>query len=84
VLSREEVEPDVRGRIRLRDAETGEAFSLRLTDAAAARYRRALRDFGEDWSRFCSAHDLRFLATTTDVPFEDFVMRYLRRGGLVR
>jgi len=84
VVSREEVEPRARGRIILRDAETGDAVPLRITDAAAARYRRALRDFGEGWSAFCGTHDIRFLSTTTDVPFEDFIMRYLRRGGLVR
>ena len=84
VLAREETEPEARGRIRLRDAETGEAVSLRITDAAAAAYRKALRDFGERWSSFCGKHDIRFLSTTTDVPFEDFVMKYLRHGGLVR
>jgi len=84
VASREEVEPGARGRIILRDAETGAAMPLRITDAAAASYRRALRDFGEGWSAFCAAHDIRFLSTTTDAPFEDFVMRYLRHGGLVR
>ncbi len=84
VVSPDEVAPPVRGRMVLRDAETGEAISIRVTDAAAARYGAALRDFGERWSAFCGKHDIRFLSTTTDVPFEDFVMKYLRRGGLVR
>ena len=83
-LSREETEPSFRGRMRLRDAETGERVSVRITDAAAAAYASALRDFGERWSRFCGKHDIRFLSTTTDAAFEDFVMQYLRHGGLVR
>ncbi len=84
LLSRQETEPGPRGRIRLRDAETGGAVSLRVTDAAAAAYRKALRDFGERWSAFCGRHDIRFVSSTTDVAFEDFVMKYLRHGGLVR
>jgi len=84
VLSHEEAQPTVRGRIRLRDAETGETLSVRLTDGVVAAYAEALRDLGERWSAFCGRHDVRFLSTTTDVPFEDFVMRYLRHGGLVR
>jgi len=84
VLAREEVEPALRGRMRFRDAETGESIALRITDADAARYREALRDFGERWSAFCGKHDIRFLSAATDVPFEDFVMTYLRHGGLVR
>jgi len=84
VLSRAEAEPRARGRLRLRDAETGEAAAFRITEGAVAAYRRALRDFGERWSGFCGKHDIRFLATTTGKPFEDFVMRYLRHGGLVR
>ena len=83
-LSREETEPDLRGRMKLRDAETGERVSVRITDAAASAYATALRDFGERWSQFCGKHDIRFLSTTTDLPFEDFVMKYLRHGGLVR
>jgi len=84
VVSRDEVEPAARGRMRLRDAETGDIVSLRITDADAAEYRRAFRNFGEDWSSFCGKHDVRFLSTTTDTPFEDFIMKYLRHGGLVR
>ncbi len=84
VLSREEVEPAVRGRLRLRDAESGEVVQLRVTEGAVAKYREALRDFGERWGAFCGRHDIRLLSTTTDAPFEDFVMRYLRHGGLVR
>jgi len=84
VVSLEEVEPTPRGRMVLRDAETGARVALRVTDAAVARYRRAFREFGERWSARCAKHDIRFLSTTTDVPFEDFVMRYLRHGGLVR
>ncbi len=84
VLSREEVDPTVRGRLRLRDAESGEVVPLRVTEGAVAKYRDALRDFGERWSAFCARHDIRFLPTTTDAPFEDFVMQYLRHGGLVR
>jgi uncharacterized protein (DUF58 family) len=84
VVSKEEVEPMVRGRTVLRDAETGRAVPLRITDASAAAYGKAFREFGEQWSAVCRKHGVRFLSTTTDVPFEDFVMSYLRHGGLVR
>jgi uncharacterized protein (DUF58 family) len=84
VVSREEVEPTVRGRTVLRDAETGQAVPLNITDAAAAAYRAAFREFGERWNVLCRKHDVRFLSTTTETPFEDFVMTYLRHGGLVR
>jgi uncharacterized protein (DUF58 family) len=84
VVSRDEVEPPMRGRMVLRDSETGAAMPLRITDAVAAAYGRAFREFGERWAAFCGRHGMRFLSTTTAVPFEDFVMRYLRQGGLVR
>jgi uncharacterized protein (DUF58 family) len=84
VLSRDEVEPQPSGRVRLRDAETGEALSLRVTRQAAAAYSAALRELGERQAEFCRRHGIRLVSTTTDVPFEDFVMRYLLREGLVR
>ena len=84
ILSRDEIEPQARGRVLFRDAETGTAVPMQISDADAAAYREELRGFGERWSAFCGKHDIRFLSTATDVPFEDFVMDYLRRGGLVR
>jgi uncharacterized protein (DUF58 family) len=84
VVSPDEIDPPMRGRMILRDAESATTTTLRITDAAAAAYRRAFREHGERWAAFCGRHGVRFLSTTTAVPFEDFVMRYLRQGGLVR
>lgn len=84
VVSREEVDPSERGRMILRDAETGQKITARITDAAAAKYKEKFREHCEGWSDFAAKHDIRFLPAVTDAPFEDFVLRYLRHGGLVR
>lgn len=84
VLSPQELHPPAAGPVLLRDAETGRGESL-VVDADAVRlYADRLNAFCEGWRAFCQRHDIRYLEASTATPFEECVLTYLRRGGLVR
>jgi len=84
VLSPQELHPPAVGPVLLRDAETGGGENL-VVDADALRlYTGRLNAFCEGWRAFCQRHDIRYVETSTATPFEDCVLGYLRRGGLVR
>jgi hypothetical protein len=34
--------------------------------------------------RFCARHGIDYLRTSTAVPFQDLILRHLRRGGFLR
>jgi len=80
----EEIHPDPIGRTRLRDIETGRRMDFWLDPAELDAYHRELNAYGEQWREFCLRHQIRYVPVVTDHPFEDFVLHYLRQGGLVR
>jgi uncharacterized protein (DUF58 family) len=84
VLAEEELNPRLTGELRLVDAETGQAVELTI-DADALRAYAAARDaYLESLQRFCFRHGIDYLRTTSAVPADALVLRYLRQGGLVR
>jgi len=84
VLADDELAPRLSGELRLVDAETGRAVEVTV-DADALRAYAAARDaYLDGVQRFCFRYGIDYLRTTTSVPADDLVLRYLRQGGLVR
>jgi uncharacterized protein (DUF58 family) len=84
VLADDELTPHLSGELRLVDAETRRAVDVTV-DADALRAYAAARDaYLDGIQRFCFRHGIDYLRTTTSVPADDLVLRYLRQGGLVR
>jgi uncharacterized protein (DUF58 family) len=84
VLSPQELHPPAVGPVLLRDAETGGGENLTVDADALRLYADHLNAFCEGWTAFCQRHDIRYVQTSTATPFEDCILGYLRRGGLVR
>jgi len=84
LLSREELEPRVTGRLHLTDAETGRTRSLWVEEPELREYRAVLSEFIEGWRNFCARHRTTFITAPADVPFDELVAGYLHRGGLLR
>lgn len=84
LLSRDEAAPRHTGRLRLKDSETGEVRRLWTEGPELEYYRVILHQFIESWKTFCAAHGIAFISALTDQPFEELVLGYLRRGGLLR
>ena len=84
ILADEEIAPPLSGELRLVDVETGRAVELSV-DAEALRSYAAARDaYFRDLERFCVRHRIDYVRTTSSVPVDVLVLRYLRQGGLVR
>jgi len=84
VLSPQELHPPAAGSVRLADGETGRVQDLVVDDGALRLYGDRLNAFCEGWRAFCERHDIRYVQASTATPFEECVLAYLRRGGLVR
>ncbi len=84
LLSPQELHPPALGPVRLADSESAAREDL-VVDADALRlYADRLNAFCEGWRGFCQRHDIRYVETSTATPFEECILGYLRRGGLVR
>lgn len=83
VFAREEIEPELGGDVKLVDCETGETRDVTLTPRILERYAQAHAKYRNAIETFCASRHVPYFAAPTDVPFEDLVLRVLRRGGLL-
>lgn len=84
VLSPQEIEPDLKGDLRLVDCEDAVSVDISISTPLLKSYRRTVEAFREELRDYCSGHGLHYVFTSTAVPFDRLVLEYLRRRGLVR
>ena len=84
VLDPAEMRPLVSGDLRLTECETGETCEITATDALLTRYHEQVDAFLRDLETFCLRRGIGYATATTDVPFEDLVLRVLRDGVMLR
>ena len=84
VLDREEVRPTLTGDLRLRDAESGALCEVSLSPRLLTQYEARLKEFCGGLQQTASRYGMDYVRVSTDVPFEDVILKFLRTRGLVR
>lgn len=84
ILAPDEIEPRLAGDLRLRDAEDGDIAEVTVSRALINRYKQNLQAYCETLRDFCSRRGICYAFTSTAVSFEQLVLGYLRRRGLLR
>ena len=84
ILCREELDPDVKGDVRLIDCEDNDAAELTVTPVLLAKYKRTVAAFVDNARQFCNRRGMVYLLARNDVSVDDLVGGYLRTRGLVR
>ena len=84
ILSLEELEPELAGDLRLLDVEDQDVAEVTVSRALLNRYKQNLRAYCANLKEFCTRRGLSYLFTGTDVPFDQVVLSYLRRRGLLK
>jgi uncharacterized protein (DUF58 family) len=84
VLAEDEIKPTLLGDLRIIDSETGEAKEMSVNPQLMARYQQTLDAFCAEIEGFCHRYGIDYLRTSTALPFEDLVLKYMRQGGLVK
>lgn len=80
VLADEELFPRMAGRIRLIDSETRGFLKVNIDSGMEKRYLAERDAFLKEIQSFSLSHGIEYLRTTTAIPFEDVVLKYLRQG----
>ena len=83
VVDPDEERPDLRGDLRLVDSERGGQREINVTDGMLQRYVKAFEELAGRVEAFCIRSEMGYVRARTGVPFDDLVLRILRRGGLV-
>jgi hypothetical protein len=84
VLSQEELEPDVKGDLKLVDCEDQDEAEISVSAPLLARYKATLNVFTGSAQEFCGRRGMNYLLANNQTPVKDLVANYLRRRGLVR
>jgi uncharacterized protein (DUF58 family) len=78
---RREADPQVKGDVELVDAETGTIRKVTITERNLRQYRRIFADFQESVRRYCSTYGIGGTWTTTEVPFDELLLKMMRAAG---
>jgi len=84
VLSQEEIDPDVKGDLRLVDCEDSDIAEITVSAPLLARYKKTLDQFTRGAQEFCNRRGMNYLLAHNQLPVKDLMSNYLRRRGLVR
>ena len=84
VLSPEELNPDIKGDLKLVDCEDADVAEITVSKPLLDRYQRTLAAFVEEAREFCTRRGISYVMASTGVPLEQLVSKYLRQRGLVR
>ena len=84
VLDQDEVEPPIVGDLLLVDSETDEKREITVTQTLLRKYQNRLANFCGGIESFCSRCGCTYIRVTSQSPFEDLILSYLRRRGMVK
>ncbi|HET9493618.1 MAG TPA: hypothetical protein VFR15_05265, partial [Chloroflexia bacterium] len=85
ILAPAEVHPELAliGDLRLRDVETGATQEVSIDGGVLDLYREKFEAWQQGIEMFCRKRGINYVQVTTDQPFEDLVLHYLRRRGIL-
>lgn len=84
VLDQDEVNPSIVGDLLLVDSETGERREVTVTQALLRKYQQRFSEFCGGIEDFCMRYGCNYVRVTSQSPFEDLILSYLRQRGVVR
>lgn len=84
VMSREEVEPELVGDLRLVDVEDEDEAEITVSAPLLRRYKENLNAFVGGLKEWCTKRGIAYIFTTNQNPFDKLILNYLRERGLVR
>lgn len=84
LLSPEEMEPELKGDLKLVDCEDDDEAEVSVSNQLLKKYKATLAAFVDQTRRFCSKRGITYMLTRSDQGADVLVSQYLRERGLVR
>ena len=78
----EEANPTFLGDIELDEVETGQRRKLTVTERKLKQYRQLFTEFLTAIETYCRTYSLSCTRSTTDLPFDELIMRMMRASGI--
>jgi uncharacterized protein (DUF58 family) len=78
----EEAKPEVLGELELEDVETGSMRQVIITERRLREYHQRFDQFLRSIADYCRTYGLSCTHSTTDVPFDQLILRMMRTAGV--
>jgi uncharacterized protein (DUF58 family) len=82
-LSPQEIDPDLKGDLKLRDIEDDDMAEVSITQPLIKKYKANLNAYCLSLKEYLSRRGATYLFSSTTVPFDTLVLNYLRERGLL-
>ncbi len=82
VHTTEEANPTFLGDIELDEIETGQRRKITVTERKLKQYRQLFAEFLSAIETYCKTYSLSCTRSTTDLPFDELIMRMMRASGI--
>lgn len=83
IVDRRELDPDSTGDVMMRDVENGRERRFFLDAQLKRRFQEELAGYFSEIETVCAGRGIDYLRTTTQVPFDEFVLQTLRQVSSV-
>ena len=80
IYSTDEAQPEFPDEILLEDSELGTTERIKVTPALLEAYTEKFEEHCDEVGSYCRKNGWGYVRTTTDVPFEDLILRVFRQG----
>lgn len=84
VYDRKEADPNFLGDLELFDVESGTTQKVTVTERNLRQYRQIFDRFQEALAKYCTNYGLGCTRTSTEIPFDDLILKMMRTAGAVR
>ncbi len=83
ILAPEEIDPEVKGDLKLVDAEDGAFQEITVSQPLLKQYKKTLENYCGGIKDFCTRRGASYVFGSTAQPFDQLILTALRRGGLL-
>lgn len=84
IYDRQEAEPDLLGDLELYDIETGSLRKVTVTERNLRQYRELFNKFQESVQQYCNTYGIGCTRTSTEIAFDELILKMMRVAGAVR
>jgi uncharacterized protein (DUF58 family) len=84
IYDRAEAEPTLLGDMELFDIETETGQKVTVSERSLRQYRKIFQEFQESVQRYCRNYGLGCTRTSTEIPFDELILKMMRVAGAVR
>src|SRR5262249_60791453 len=85
IHARREADPaGMLGDLELLDIETEKGRKVTVTERNLRQYRKLFHDFQESVRHYCNQYGLGCTRTSTEIPFDELILKMMRTAGAVR